>query len=65
MSDLDANAAYNAAYDHGFRAGTAMGADRIEALEAALQEAIDELRWHDAVAAANKASAALAPEQTR
>jgi len=38
---------------------------RIEALEAALREAIDELRWHDAVAAANKASAALAPEQER
>ena len=27
----------NAAYDHGFRAGTAMRADRIEALEEALQ----------------------------
>jgi DNA replication initiation complex subunit (GINS family) len=30
----------NAAYDHGFRAGTATRADRIEALEAALREVV-------------------------
>ena len=40
-------------------------ADRIEALEKALREAIRALRWNDAVDEANKACAALAPEQDK
>ena len=36
---------------------------RIEALEAALRAAIDELRWHDSVGAADRASATLAGSQ--
>ena len=38
-------------------------AARIEALEAALRAAIDELRWHDSVGAADRASATLAGSQ--
>ena len=40
-------------------------AARIEALEAALRDAIIALRWHDAVDAANSARAALGPEQDK
>jgi hypothetical protein len=36
---------------------------RIKALETALRAAIYELRWHDAVGAADRASAALAGSQ--
>jgi hypothetical protein len=40
----DVNAAYNVAYDHGFRAGTAVSADRIEALEAVVVAADNEIK---------------------